>query len=808
MPRHPLIAFPAGCCASCGARRGAARLRCWTPPPAALRCRSLRRRRVGVSAHSVHFATDRADLLRQRRPICARSSAACRADRRWPRAIVGHADSGAADVHDLGLAARRSPQRSPICSAPAPRGRPIAGRRPCRGRPAALARPPARDRSVEILVDGTEVVLPGCPDWSRDPGYDPRNLPLSNLGCANAFNLGLMVADPGDLATGRRSHRPMATREAEAVVRYRTDKVKPLEAEISSDQDACATGEPRRRREQRQFRAFVQDDATRKVVDQVVSELAIPSASVHKGGIREAIAMLGEQRSPRLLVVDLSGVDLPLSAVNELAEVCEPGVTVIAIGDRNDVGLFRDLINNGVSDYLVKPITPALLQKSLLNVVESADQGAPERPARPAGRRRRRTRRRRRDHARHRHRLDASPTGAAAGSRWSISTCSSARSRWRSTWSRRRACARRSSSPGRIDALFVDRAMVRHSDTLLRAQRRGIAGRAGRARHVRARHPAQGAAQQVPLCHRRPAATGLARRRSICCSTRPTWSWLPTCRWPACATPCGSWRLLPTDQRRLPADHRRQPRRRAPRRRDRRARNSRRRSAAPIDFMIPFDAQVGRRGHQCRPAGSRWPRQGGAGDPAGHRACRRQSRAGSPDAVPALAAPPAMSMFGRSRIGPLPQTRSRRAASSIRRRRSRERPGRSQRRPAPIGAPSPLGPPREALQSYTRTDPGGALRPHRRHGRDQAAARRTQSPDSGADRRVVSRAAAVPARPRAGTAGRHHRRQHGRPRAAGAAAARRNDHRHHGQRLATRSMSSVAASSSSPTSASATISTS
>ena len=127
--------------------------------------------------------------------------------------------------------------------------------------------------------------------------------------------------------------------------------------------------------EQRQFRAFVKDDATRQVVDQVVGELAIPNASVHKGGIAEATRLLGEQRSPRLLVVDISGVDLPLSAVNELAEVCEPGVTVIAVGDRNDVGLFRDLVNNGVSDYLVKPLSPALIQKSLLNVVESATQG-------------------------------------------------------------------------------------------------------------------------------------------------------------------------------------------------------------------------------------------------------------------------------------------------------------------------------------------------------------------------------------------------------------------------------------------------
>ena len=75
----------------------------------------------------------------------------------------------------------------------------------------------------------------------------------------------------------------------------------------------------------------------------MIGELAIPNASVHKGGIADATRLLGEQRSPRLLVVDISGVDLPLSAVNELAEVCEPGVTVIAIGDRNDVGLFRDL---------------------------------------------------------------------------------------------------------------------------------------------------------------------------------------------------------------------------------------------------------------------------------------------------------------------------------------------------------------------------------------------------------------------------------------------------------------------------------
>lgn len=217
--------------------------------------------------------------------------------------------------------------------------------------------------------------------------------------------------------------------------------------------------------EPRQFRAFIQDEATRAVVDQVIADLGIPNASVHRGGVHEAARLLGEQRSPRLLVVDLTGVELPLSAVNELAEVCEPGVTVIAIGDRNDVGLFRDLINNGVSDYLVKPVTPPLLQKSLLNVLESARQ---ERPNDRRGR-----------------------LVAVVGARGGVgATMLATGIAWTIAHRRRRRVAlvdldlhygtvalaldlepspglrEALEHPGRIDGLFVDRVMIRHSDTL------------------------------------------------------------------------------------------------------------------------------------------------------------------------------------------------------------------------------------------------------------------------------------------------------------------------------------------------------
>ena len=215
----------------------------------------------------------------------------------------------------------------------------------------------------------------------------------------------------------------------------------------------------------RNFRAFVRDDQTRKVIDQVITELMIPNAAVHKGGVREAIRQLGEQRSPRLLVVDLTDVELPLSAMGELAEVCEPGVTVVAIGERNDVGLFRDLIKSGVSDYLVKPVPPALLQKSLLNVLESAAQGR-----------------------------QSNRTGrliAVTGSRGGVGATTLATGiAWTIAQKRRRRVAlvdldlqfgtvalaldlepchglgEALEQPGRIDSLFIDRLMTQHSDTL------------------------------------------------------------------------------------------------------------------------------------------------------------------------------------------------------------------------------------------------------------------------------------------------------------------------------------------------------
>jgi len=56
---------------------------------------------------------------------------------------------------------------------------------------------------VVLLAERHVVTLPSCPDWSKPSGADGANTAASNFGCATATNLGLMIADPGDLLLGR-----------------------------------------------------------------------------------------------------------------------------------------------------------------------------------------------------------------------------------------------------------------------------------------------------------------------------------------------------------------------------------------------------------------------------------------------------------------------------------------------------------------------------------------------------------------------------------------------------------------------------
>jgi pilus assembly protein CpaE len=113
------------------------------------------------------------------------------------------------------------------------------------------------------------------------------------------------------------------------------------------------------------FAAYICDDAALDVLRPVVIEMGWPPEKCNKGGLRNAIQSLSVSASPAILVVDLSESGDPLNDINALAEVCEPGTVVIAIGQVNDVRLYRDLIASGIHDYLLKPLNAQQVHDAL-----------------------------------------------------------------------------------------------------------------------------------------------------------------------------------------------------------------------------------------------------------------------------------------------------------------------------------------------------------------------------------------------------------------------------------------------------------
>lgn len=113
------------------------------------------------------------------------------------------------------------------------------------------------------------------------------------------------------------------------------------------------------------FAAFICDDTSLDVLRPIVIEMGWAPEKCHKGGLRNAIQTLSVSASPNILLVDLSESGDPLNDINALAEVCEPGTVVVAIGQVNDVRLYRDLLASGIHDYLLKPVSAEQLRDAL-----------------------------------------------------------------------------------------------------------------------------------------------------------------------------------------------------------------------------------------------------------------------------------------------------------------------------------------------------------------------------------------------------------------------------------------------------------
>ncbi|PMS32777.1 pilus assembly protein CpaE [Trinickia symbiotica] len=122
-----------------------------------------------------------------------------------------------------------------------------------------------------------------------------------------------------------------------------------------------------------QLVAVVADASSEEVIRNVILDRAIANSHVARGTLDEAIDIMKKaSESPRHLIVDVSGSAMPISDLMRLAEVVDPSVAVVVVGERNDVGLYRSLLQLGVQEYLVKPLTVELVRRA----IDSTDPGA------------------------------------------------------------------------------------------------------------------------------------------------------------------------------------------------------------------------------------------------------------------------------------------------------------------------------------------------------------------------------------------------------------------------------------------------
>lgn len=101
-----------------------------------------------------------------------------------------------------------------------------AGLLPANTTPLGESAPPWQG-GVTLVVGRYIVTPPNCPNLTKPSGSDSGNRPSSNIGCATTANLGLMLADPGDLIRTRQISPGDAEFLARGVKSYQAGEAPP-----------------------------------------------------------------------------------------------------------------------------------------------------------------------------------------------------------------------------------------------------------------------------------------------------------------------------------------------------------------------------------------------------------------------------------------------------------------------------------------------------------------------------------------------------------------------------------------------------
>jgi pilus assembly protein CpaE len=80
--------------------------------------------------------------------------------------------------------------------------------------------------------------------------------------------------------------------------------------------------------------------------------------------------------TPNVIILETEGRNEILIGLDQLATVCDSGTRVIVIGRINDVGLYRELVRRGVSDYVLAPVNALDVVRSICGLFSTPEAKA------------------------------------------------------------------------------------------------------------------------------------------------------------------------------------------------------------------------------------------------------------------------------------------------------------------------------------------------------------------------------------------------------------------------------------------------
>src|SRR5579863_5095844 len=101
---------------------------------------------------------------------------------------------------------------------------------------------------------------------------------------------------------------------------------------------------------------------------------------IQMGGLVAAIEAYQSSPTPNVIILESESRNEDiLGGLDQLAPVCDASTRVIIIGRMNDVGLYRELMRRGVSDYLIAPVGALQVVRAVCGLFSAPD-------AKPVGR--------------------------------------------------------------------------------------------------------------------------------------------------------------------------------------------------------------------------------------------------------------------------------------------------------------------------------------------------------------------------------------------------------------------------------------